>query len=148
MERIDNLSKYKNIKCTHIFQNKTYYFDSILEKNHGVELFKQLKDGKISDLVLQKEFQLLEPFTVNTNSTKNKRSRQRAITYVADFSYIRDGKKIVADSKGFCTAIYSLKKKLFLSQLKEHRVDEFQEVFKAETITYKKLHSQRTTRDH
>ena len=130
------MSKYNNRKCTHTFQNETYTFDSLLERNHAIKLFEELKDNLISNLVLQPEFQLLEPFTVNTNSTKNKRSRQRAITYIADFKYIRDGKKIVADSKGFSTQTFNLKKKLFLSQLKEHRIDEFHIIYKAETIKY------------
>ena len=130
------MSKYKNKKCEYEFKGEVYRFDSLLEKSHAIGLFKEFHQRKIEDLILQPEFQLCEPITLQTNATKNGKTRQRAITYVADFSYVRDGKKIVADSKGMKTSVYSLKKKLFLSQLKEHRVDEFHEVFKAETITY------------
>ena len=90
-------------------------------------------------MILQPEFQLVEPFTVLTNSTKNGKSKQRAITYVADFSYIQDGKKIISDSKGVKTNVYSIKKKIFLSQLEKHGVDEFQELYKSENIIYKGL---------
>ena len=132
-------SKYKNKKCEHIFQNETYKFDSLLEKLHAIKLFSMLKQGNISKLILQPEFQLLEPFTVLTNSTKNGKSRQRAITYIADFSYIKDGKKIVADSKGIKSPTYAVKKKMFLSQLEDHGIDEFQELYKSEDIIYKRF---------
>ncbi len=131
------MAKYKNKKCEYVFQHQTYKFDSLLEKEHAIKLFNELKKFKIEKLTLQPEFQLCEPITLLTDSTKNGKTRQRAITYVADFSYIKDGKKIVADSKGMKTSVYSIKKKLFLSQLRDHLVDEFHELYKSETIIYK-----------
>ena len=132
-------NKYNNIKCEYKFQNETYSFASKLERNHAIKLFSMLKQGNISKLILQPEFQLLEPFTISTNSTKSGKSRQRAITYVADFSYIKDGEKIVADSKGMKTSIYVMKKKMLLSQLEDHGIDEFQELYKSEDIIYKRF---------
>ncbi len=132
------MSKYNNKKCEHTFQGEVYKFDSKLEMAHAIQLFKELKQGKISNLILQKEFQLCEPTTLLTNSTKNGKTRQRAVTYVSDFSYVRDGKHIVSDSKGVKTSVYSIKKRLFLNQLEEHGVDEFHEVFRSQSIIYKR----------
>ena len=36
----------------------------------------------------------------------------RSIVYVADFTWIENGKRIVADAKGFMTPVYRLKKRL------------------------------------
>jgi len=134
------MSKYGNKKVDYEFQGEVYRFDSKLERDHAIELFSELKAGKISNLVLQKEFQLCEPTTLLTNSTKNGKTQQRAIKYIADFSYVKDGIHIVSDSKGMKTSVYGIKKRLFLSQLKEQTVDEFQELYRSETITYRRLH--------
>ena len=129
-------SKYSNKKTELQFQNQTYYFDSRLEASHAQVLFTMLKQGKISNLIFQKEFILCESTILRTNSTVSKKTKRSKIKYISDFYYEKDGKIIVADSKGMKTAIYSLKKNLFLSQLKEHGVDEFQELYKAEIIKY------------
>jgi hypothetical protein len=39
---------------------------------------------------------------------------ERACSYVADFVYMQDGKKVVEDTKGFKTADYIIKRKLML----------------------------------
>lgn len=59
--------------------------------------------GKIKDLHLQPRFLLIP-----------KTKTQSACYYVADFQYIQNKKIIVEDVKGFVTAVYKLKKKLFL----------------------------------
>jgi hypothetical protein len=38
---------------------------------------------------------------------------QRPVTYVADFEYIRDGRRHVIDAKGFRMEVYRIKAKLF-----------------------------------
>ncbi len=133
------MSKYKNQKCEYIFQGATYQFSSKLERSHAIQLFNRLKQGEIEGLVLQPTFILCESTTLFTNSTKSKKTKQRQILYIADFKFIQDGETIVADSKGYSKAgSYPLKKKLFLSQLMKHGVDEFREIYKAETITYRR----------
>lgn len=59
--------------------------------------------GKISDLKRQVSFELIP-----------KQEGERACTYVADFTYIEDGKLVVEDCKGFKTDVYKIKKKLML----------------------------------
>jgi len=133
------VSKYNNTKCEYPFQGEIYKFDSKLERSHAITLFDRLKRGEIERLTLQKEFTLCSSLTYRTNSTKSGKTKQRAIVYISDFSYYEEGKHIVVDSKGFKDKTYSVKKKLFLSQLKEHKVDEFKELYKSESITYKEL---------
>ena len=57
------------------------------------------KQGKISDLKLQVRFKLVQ-----------------TVTYVADFEYHENGKRIIEDVKGFRTPIYKRKKKLMKEQ--------------------------------
>ncbi len=133
------MSKYNNNKVGYEFQGEVYRFDSSLERDHAIQLFKELKEGKISNLILQREFVLCVPTELLTNSTKNGKTKQRSVKYISDFSYMKDGKHIVSDSKGVKTSSYSIKKRLLLSQLKEHSIDEFQELYRSETITYKGL---------
>lgn len=83
-------------------------FDSKLE----AERYKYLKnlqyDKKISDLKLQERFELQPTFKDKNNKTI------RAMHYIADFSYKKDGEYVVEDVKGFETSDFKLKKKLFL----------------------------------
>lgn len=84
-------------------------FDSIREAERYREL-KLLERGKeIRNLVLQPRFLLQEKFKDKQGKT------HRKIEYVADFLYIdKDDKAIVEDVKGMITAVYKLKKKMFL----------------------------------
>ena len=84
-------------------------FDSKKEGKRYQELKMLEKAGKIKDLKLQPKFLLQESF-------KYKGKTQRAIFYIADFEYIKDGKRIVEDVKGVKTDVYKLKKKLFLKK--------------------------------
>ena len=83
-------------------------FDSIAE----AERYKQLKlmeqAGAISDLRLHPRYELQKAFTDYEGN------RQRAIVYVADFSYQEGGLRVVEDVKGKAVATYLIKKKLFL----------------------------------
>lgn len=96
-------NKYKNKKT--IIDG--FEFDSKLEARHYCELKLLLKAKVISELTLQKVFLLQDKFKYNGKT-------ERAITYVADFYYIKDGKEHVIDCKGFLTDVYKIKRKLFL----------------------------------
>ena len=64
--------------------------------------------GVIRDLKLQPAFVLQPAF-------KGPHGNYRAIRYVADFSFMRDGKLHVVDFKGFQTPVYKIKRKMFLA---------------------------------
>ena len=86
-------------------------FDSMKEARRYSELKLLERGGEIKDLKLQPKYTLLQSFV------DNKGKRHRKVEYVADFYYVdsRNG-ETVEDVKGMKTAIYKLKKKLFLSQ--------------------------------
>ena len=96
-------SKYGNKKI--IVDGFT--FDSKLEAKRYNELKMLLKSGAIDCLVLQKEFLLQDKFKYNGKG-------ERAITYVSDFYYTKNGVEFVEDAKGFKTDVYKIKRKMFL----------------------------------
>ncbi len=96
-------NKYSN-KKTKVGE---YAFDSRKEATRYMELRLMAMAKEIRDLTLQPRFILQESF-------KHNNVTHRAISYVGDFKYIKEGQTIVEDSKGFKTDIYRLKKKLFL----------------------------------
>ena len=83
-------------------------FDSKREGNRYCELKLLEKAGKIKDLKLQEQFELQPSFRKNGKTI-------RAITYVADFTYLdlETNRNVVEDVKGFKTDVYMLKRKLF-----------------------------------
>lgn len=97
-------SKYKNKKVV----VNGIKFDSQLEANHYKTLLLLERAGAIKDLRLQVKFELQPSFNKNGK-------HYQAINYVADFVYydISKEKTIVADSKGYKTEVYKLKKKMF-----------------------------------
>lgn len=84
-------------------------FDSLKEAEKYWELKILEKAWKISKLKLQPKFLLQESFKYNWKT-------ERAITYIADFSYEQDSQIVIEDVKGFKTDIYKLKRKLFLKK--------------------------------
>lgn len=82
-------------------------FDSKKEAEFYAELKLREKVGEISHLRLQPRYLLQEAF-------KHDGKQYREIEYIADFEYIENGVTVVIDVKGFRTAVYMLKKKLFL----------------------------------
>lgn len=83
-------------------------FDSKKEARR-YELLRQMQEiGMISELKLQPQFTLQESYVTTDGE------RIRAIRYVADFSYCRQGEFVVEDvkSKATATAQYKMKKKL------------------------------------
>ena len=82
-------------------------FDSKKESEFYAELKLRERAGEISHLRLQPRYLLQEAF-------KHDGKQYREIEYVADFEYVENGETVVIDVKGFKTAVYIIKKKLFL----------------------------------
>ena len=81
-------------------------FDSKAEAERYRELKLMEQAGIITDLQLQPKFPLIPTFRKNGQTF-------RGITYIADFAYTENGRKVVEDVKVFKTAVYKLKRKLF-----------------------------------
>lgn len=107
-QQIQKQSKYHNQKDERQVEGKTLHFDSKKEARRFDELMLLLKAGEIHDLKLQPDFTLREAYTTPEGN------RVQAIRYRADFSYERDGEKVVEDvkSRATKTRVYSIKKKL------------------------------------
>lgn len=82
------------------------YFRSNLEYERWSELRLLERAKKISNLERQVEFVVFDGFEL-------KGKRIRPIKYIADFTYVRDGKFIVEDAKGVETDVFKIKAKLF-----------------------------------
>jgi len=97
--------KYHNKKCEY----KGLKFDSLKERNHYIVLEHLEKTNQIKDLKRQVKFELQPSFKLNGKTI-------RAINYIADFTYLKDGILVVVDVKSEITRkdkVYSLKKKMF-----------------------------------
>ena len=81
-------------------------FDSAAEAKAYSTLKLLLAVGEITELERQPRFVLQEGFGRNGK-------KYRAITYVADFEFVRDGERIIVDVKGMPTPVFLLKEKLF-----------------------------------
>ena len=110
--------KYGNKKVE--YQGKL--FDSKREMQRYVILKEAEEKGLISDLRTQITFELIPAITeeyVEHLKTKDKiktRVLQRAVTYKADFVYIKDGEEIIEDvkiSKALIPKEFALKEKIF-----------------------------------
>lgn len=99
------MNKYRNTKVT---RNGITY-DSRKEADRHTVLRLLERAGRISDLKRQVKYELLP---VQRDSSG--KLLERAVSYVADFTYYENGKLIVEDVKGFKTPEYKLKKKLLL----------------------------------
>jgi gp72 family protein len=102
-ENPEKKSKYSSVKT----DVDGVAFDSKKEAEFYAELKVRERAGEISHLRLQPRYLLQEAF-------KHDGKQYREIEYVADFEYIENGVTVVIDVKGFKTAVYMLKKKLFL----------------------------------
>lgn len=116
----------------HKIKTKDGEFDSKKEYQRFLQLNKMLAAGEISDLKLQPSFELIpvqrEPDTIGPRGgVKKGKVLERAVNYIADFSYVQNGKLVVEDVKGFrdSTAydVFVIKRKLLL-YLKGIRVKE------------------------
>lgn len=106
-------NKYRNKNIT----IDGHTFPSLKEANRYCELKILLKAGEISDLTLQPSFDICPQVKWNGRTLRKR-------IYIADFMYIENGKKVVEDSKGAITKIYSLKRSLFLSHYPEYNFRE------------------------
>ena len=94
------MSKYQN--------NRYNGFDSKAEMNRWNILTLMEKKGEISELRRQVPFVLIPAQRVDGKCV------ERACKYIADFTYIENGKMVVEDTKGFKTKDYIIKRKLML----------------------------------
>lgn len=91
-------------------------FDSAKEAKRYTKLRDMERAGRIQGLRLQVPFELVPSFECDG-------VKYRAMNYVADFVYVRDGKVVVEDCKGFKTPEYKLKKKL-MAYINHVNIDE------------------------
>jgi len=96
-------NKYGNKKCVY----RGMIFASKKELGYYLALKDLEKQGKITDLKRQVEFELQPSFTFNGKKI-------RAIKYIADFTYIENDKLHIVDTKGVRTDVYELKKKMMM----------------------------------
>ena len=109
------MSKYGNRKVI----RDGMEFDSLKEYRRFCELSLLQNAGKVTDLQRQVKFVLIpaqyEPDTIGKRGgVKRGKLIERECSYVADFVYTQDGKRIVEDTKGFKTKDYIIKRKLML----------------------------------
>lgn len=101
MQKRENMNKYKNKKVEY----KGIVFDSVMERDYFREVIEPLKEGV--EVKLQPTYVLIPNF-------EYKGEKVRGITYRADFEIkYPNGKVDVIDVKGFETADFKIKKKLF-----------------------------------
>ena len=98
-------SKYHNKKA----QVGGKVFDSRREAKRFADLSLMEKAGIIRELQTQVPFELIP-----TQRDENGKLLEKAVMYYADFTYWKDGKLVVEDSKGFRTDVYKIKRKLML----------------------------------
>ena len=98
------VSKYHSKKIT----RDGITFDSVKEYKRYQELALLERAGQVSDLQRQVKFELIPSQRINGKVV------ERACTYIADFVYYQDGRKVVEDTKGFKTKDYIIKRKLML----------------------------------
>ena len=101
---VDIRNKYHN--------RKTKGFDSAKEWRRNQELEIMQRAGEISELNRQVPFILMPSYTITDETTKQGFRTVREIRYIADFTYIKNGKRIIEDVKGMQTEVFKIKRKL------------------------------------
>lgn len=94
------MNKYHNRK---VITSDGIEHDSQREAKRWCELKLLERAGQIQDLQRQVKFELIP-----------KQQGERAVNYIADFTYTENGKKVVEDTKGMKTKDYIIKRKLML----------------------------------
>lgn len=98
-------------------------FDSKKEGLYYLKLKDMERCGEIENLRLQVPFELLpaiyrdEIVHLKTKDKVERKLIQRAVNYIADFVYTKDGKEYIIDTKGMRLPDYILKKKMMLAIL-------------------------------
>lgn len=98
-------NKYRNEKVV----VSGIVFDSKREADRWADLNVLERAGEISRLQRQVKYVLIP-----TQYDEKKKVLERECSYIADFVYLKDGKLVVEDAKGFKTPEYKIKKKLML----------------------------------
>lgn len=98
------MSKYHSRKIT----RDGMTFDSMKEYRRYCELLLLERAGAITDLQRQVKFELIPAQRIDGKVA------ERACSYVADFVYQENGKRVVEDTKGVKTKDYIIKRKLML----------------------------------
>ena len=83
-------------------------FDSKREANRWFELRMLERAGKIEKLKRQVKYLLIP------SQYRDGKCIERECSYLADFVYVKDGRLVVEDCKGFRTPEYKIKRKLML----------------------------------
>ena len=98
------MNKYgaRKTRCNH-----NHLHDSMKEAYRCNDLYLLQQAGEISKLKQQPRFVLQKSFKLG-------KKKIRKLEYVADFEYIENGVRTIEDVKGRLTAVYKLKKKLFM----------------------------------
>ena len=108
-------SKYKNRKTVY----RGVKFDSEKEAQRYAELLALENAGIIQGLRTQVAFELIPaqklPTPVRMPKGYLKRT-ERKTEYKADFVYVKDGKTVVEDTKGYETEVWKIKRKLMLEK--------------------------------
>ena len=92
-------------------------FDSKREANRWAELRILERAGKIEKLKRQVKYLLIP------SQYRDGKCVERECSYLADFVYIKDGRLVVEDCKGFRTDVFKIKKKLMLQVYGIHIVE-------------------------
>lgn len=98
------MRKYRNKKVKY----DGMVFDSVKEYNRYKELKLLERAGVIKELRTQVKFILIPSQYLDGKCI------ERECSYIADFVYTENGKKVVEDTKGFRTKDYIIKRKLML----------------------------------
>lgn len=106
--RIGNVSAVKS----KYGNKKTKGFDSAKEWRRNQELEIMQRAGEISELNRQVPFTLMPSYTIADETTRQGFRTVREIRYIADFTYIKNGKRIIEDVKGVQTEVFKIKRKL------------------------------------
>ena len=89
-------------------------FDSKMESNYYLHLLELEKQGIVTNIELQPVYELLKAFVINEKKIQG-------IKYKADFLVTyASGHSEVVDVKGFETADFKIKKKLFMSKYQQN----------------------------
>ncbi len=112
------INKYKSIKTT----VNGIEFDSRKEARRYQELLLLQRAGVIRDLQMQVKFVLIPAHyeVVERYGKKGQKLKdgekliEKECSYIADFVYEENGKKVVEDTKGVKTKDYIIKRKLML----------------------------------
>jgi hypothetical protein len=115
-------------------------FDSKSEYELYLKLTEMEASGEIKELRIKVSYPLV-PKTTWWNNVKERKDVVRELTYICDFSFVRDGKSTVMDCKGwkykmdkksgkekwqvYYDDMYKLKKKLFLWLYPDITFEEF-----------------------